>query len=145
MVAVLGPNEALPYHIHTYALATLYPPGRFLVLISVRGLVDSRAIVRLKVLGQFKNPMTSSGIEPATFRLEHSASNNYVTACSLGLTAANKNLFNEEMKRRLNSSNDCYHSVSKILASHLLSKSVKMIIYKTTILPVVLYGRETWS
>jgi hypothetical protein len=43
------------------------PPGRFLVLISVRGCVDPRAIVQLEGLGQLKNPMTSSGIEPATF------------------------------------------------------------------------------
>jgi hypothetical protein len=28
---------------------------------------------------------------------------------------------------------------------HLLSKSFKIRIYKTIILPVVLYGRETWS
>jgi hypothetical protein len=47
----------------------LPPPGRFLVLISVRGWVDSRAIVRLEGLEQLKNPMTSLGIEPATFRL----------------------------------------------------------------------------
>jgi hypothetical protein len=44
------------------------PTGRFLVLISVRGWVDLRAIVRLERLGQFKNPVTSSGLEPATFR-----------------------------------------------------------------------------
>jgi hypothetical protein len=43
-------------------------PGRFLVLISVRGGVDARVIVRLEGLGQLKNPITSSGIKPATFR-----------------------------------------------------------------------------
>jgi hypothetical protein len=31
------------------------------------------------------------------------------------------------------------------LSSRLLSKNVKFKIYKTIILPVVLYGRETWS
>jgi hypothetical protein len=45
------------------------PSGMFLVLISVRGCVDPRAIVRLKGLGQLKNSMTSSGIETVTFRL----------------------------------------------------------------------------
>jgi hypothetical protein len=46
------------------------PLGRFLVLISVTGLGDTRAIVRLEGLGQLKNPMISSEIETATFRLE---------------------------------------------------------------------------
>jgi hypothetical protein len=36
-----------------------FPPGRFMVLIFVRGLVDPRVIVRLEGLGQLKNPMTS--------------------------------------------------------------------------------------
>ena len=37
------------------------------------------------------------------------------------------------------------HSVQNILSSRLLSKNLKIKIYRTTILPVVLYGCETWS
>jgi hypothetical protein len=35
--------------------------------------------------------------------------------------------------------------VQSILSSRLLCKKVKIRIYKTTILPVVLHGNETWS
>jgi hypothetical protein len=58
----------------------------------------------------------------------------------LGTTETNKNLIQEDIKRRLNSSNACYHSVQNLLSSHLLSKNLKIRIYKTIILLVVLYG-----
>jgi hypothetical protein len=51
----------------------------------------------------------------------------------------------EEMTSRLNSGNACYHSVQSLLSSRLLSRNLKVKIYKTIILPVVLYGCETWS
>jgi hypothetical protein len=61
------------------------------------------------------------------------------------MTVTNQNLIQEEIKRRLNSGNACYHSVQNLLSSCVLSKNVKDRIYKTIILPVVLYGCETWS
>ena len=39
----------------------------------------------------------------------------------------------------------CYHSVQSLLSSRLLSKNLKTKIYRTIILPVVLYGCETLS
>ena len=51
----------------------------------------------------------------------------------------------EEIKSRLKSGNACYHSVQNILSSSLLSKNLKIKIYRTIILPVVLHGCETWS
>jgi hypothetical protein len=61
------------------------------------------------------------------------------------MTITNRNLIQEEIKMRLNSCNACYHSVQILLSSHLLSKNIKIRIYKSIILPVVLYGGETGS
>jgi hypothetical protein len=63
----------------------------------------------------------------------------------LGTTVPNQNLIHKEIKGRLNSGNACYHSVQNLLSSRLLSKNVKFRIYESIILPVVLYGCETWS
>jgi hypothetical protein len=63
----------------------------------------------------------------------------------LGTTVKNQNLIQEEIKWRLSSGNACYHFVQSLLSSSLLSKNLKMRIYKTIILPAILYGCETWS
>jgi hypothetical protein len=63
----------------------------------------------------------------------------------LGTTVTNQNLIQEEIKRRFSSGNVCYHSVQSLLSSRPLSKNLKMRIYKTIMLPAVLYRCETWS
>jgi len=63
----------------------------------------------------------------------------------LGRTLTNENSSQEEIKSRLKSGNACYYSVQNLLSSRLLSKNLKLKIYRTIILPVVLYGCETWS
>jgi len=63
----------------------------------------------------------------------------------LGTTLTNHISFQEEIKSRLKSGNACYHSVQNFLYSSLLSKTLKIKIYRTTIFFCCLYGCETWS
>jgi hypothetical protein len=52
----------------------------------------------------------------------------------------NQNDIHDKIKSRLNSGNACYYSVQ-----NLISKNLKIKMYKTVILLFVLYGCETWS
>ena len=63
----------------------------------------------------------------------------------LGTTLRNLNSIAKEIKSSLSSRIACYHSVQELLSSRLLSKNLKIKIYRTIILPIVLYGCETWS
>jgi hypothetical protein len=63
----------------------------------------------------------------------------------LRTTLKNQNSIQEDIKSRLKLGNACYHSVQNILSSSLLSKNLKIKIYRTIFLPVVLYGCETWT
>jgi len=63
----------------------------------------------------------------------------------LRTTLTNQNSIQEEIKSRLKSGNVFYHSEQNLVSSSLLSKNLKIKIHRTIILPVVLYGCETWS
>ena len=56
----------------------------------------------------------------------------------LGTTLTNENSIAEEIKSRVKSGNACYHSVENLLSSNLLSKNLKIKVYRTIILHVVL-------
>jgi hypothetical protein len=60
----------------------------------------------------------------------------------LGTTLTDQNYMQEEIKSRLNSGNACYHLGQSLLSSRLLSRNLKVKMYKIIILPVVLYNGE---
>jgi hypothetical protein len=63
----------------------------------------------------------------------------------LGTALTNQNDIHDEIKSTLNSWNACYYSVQNLYTSRLISKNLKIKIYKTVTFPVLLYGCETWS
>ena len=65
------------------------------------------------------------------------------TSKYLGSLLTNQNSIQEEIKCRQKAGNSYYYSVQTLLSSRLLSKNLKIKIYKIIILPVVLYGCET--
>jgi hypothetical protein len=61
-----------------------------------------------------------------------------------GITLTEQNSIQKEIKSSLKSGNACFHLVQDVLSSSLLSKYIKIKIYRTIILPVALYEHETW-
>jgi hypothetical protein len=63
----------------------------------------------------------------------------------LGTTLTNQNFIQEEIRSRLKSGNGYYHLEQSLLSFSLLSKNLRITIYRTIVLPLVLYGFQTWS
>jgi hypothetical protein len=63
----------------------------------------------------------------------------------LETTLTNQNDIRDEIKSRLNLGNASYYSDQNLLSYYVISKNIRIKIYKTVILPIVLYGCETSS
>ena len=58
----------------------------------------------------------------------------------LATSLTNQNCIQEKIKSRLESGNVCYHSVRNLLSSSLLSKNIKIKMYRTVILLLFCVG-----
>jgi hypothetical protein len=90
--------------------------------------------------GSYRNAGRGHGVKIDNSSIERVEKFRY-----LGVMLTDQNSIQEETKSRLKLGNACYHSVQNLLSSRLLSRNLKIKIYRTYILPVVLYGCETWS
>jgi hypothetical protein len=91
------------------------------------------------------SPHRNSG-QDQNIRIVNESFENVAKFKYLWTTLTNQNDIHDEIKSRLNSLNVCYCSVQNLLSSRLISKYLNIKeIYKTVILPVVLYECETWS
>ena len=63
----------------------------------------------------------------------------------LGSSINSDNDISLEIRRRITLANRCYFGLSKQLSKKALSWRTKICLYKSLILPVLLYGAETWT
>ncbi|XP_061715485.1 uncharacterized protein LOC133523771 [Cydia pomonella] len=63
----------------------------------------------------------------------------------LGCTVTDTNTREEEIDIRVQNALRCSAALHKVLVSKLLSKNIKIRIYKTVIRPILMYGCETWT
>ena len=63
----------------------------------------------------------------------------------LGSAVTTKNDVSLEIKCRITLANRCYYGLNRQLSNRDLSRTTKVILYKTPILPVLLHGAEEWT
>jgi hypothetical protein len=113
----------------------------------MEGLLDPNKEVGLEVNPEETKYMSISRsqtiVQKHSIKIQNRSFEDVATFKYLGTTPTDQNCVHEEIKSRLNLENACYHSVQSFVP-RLLSRNLKVKIYKTIILPVVLYGCETW-
>jgi ribosomal protein S20 len=87
------------------------------------------------LISRNRNTQQKSNVKTINRSFEHVIMFKY-----FGMTVINRDSIHEEVKSTLNLGNACYNSVQNLLAFRLLSRNVKIEMYKTTILPVGVYG-----
>jgi ribosomal protein S2 len=92
------------------------------------GLEINREKTKYMLLSRNQNIGQNQVIKIAKRSFENVSQSKY-----LGTTVTNQNLIHEEIKRRLNSGNDCYHSVQNLLSSRLLPINLKIRIYNGSV------------
>jgi len=63
----------------------------------------------------------------------------------VGTLISNDNSVEKEIKRRILAGNSTYFAAISLFRSRFLSRSTKIILYKTLIRPIVSYGAEAWT
>nr|XP_042906426.1 uncharacterized protein LOC122270970 [Parasteatoda tepidariorum] len=63
----------------------------------------------------------------------------------LGTIINDQNKLKPEIDNRINMANRCFFGLKSQLRSNFISQKTKLKLYKTLILPVLLYGNETWT
>jgi hypothetical protein len=84
------------------------------------GLETNVEKTKYMLLSRYQNAVQNWDIKIANRSFE-----NVSQLKNLGMTVTNQNLFQEEIKRRLNSGNACCRSVQNLLSSYMLSKNEK--------------------
>lgn len=95
---------------------------------------------KTKYLPVTKTPVCYKYLETENFKFEVVDNFTY-----LGSNINTLNDMGTELKRRILAANRCLHGLRKFLKSNLIKSHTKIMLYKTIIRPVLIYGSETWT